>query len=142
MVLLLALLSGCTGRRAFLTVQLCLGGEQDVVRLVDMMKSVAKAQGMDFVDGSERTQRELADLRVAPKYKLIFFGVEQDGGMGVLVGNSGLSAYEVSMGFTDGADPIAAHRFANLVVGKLKQRWTVYVVPAGRGALPLAACRK
>lgn len=123
-------------------VQLCLGGEQGVVQLVDMMKSIARTQGMDFVDGSERSQSELKGLHVAPKYQLIFFGVEQGDGMGLIVDNYGLSAYEVVIGFTDGADPLAAHRFANLVVGKLKQRWPVYVVPAGRGALPLKSCSK
>lgn len=140
LVCLLGTLSGCVGKRPFLIAQLCLGDEQNVALFMNTMKSIARSQHMDFIDGSEATQRDLVSQGVSPNYPLIYIGVKGKNGIGTEGGNLGLSAYEVALGFTEGSNPAAEHRFANMVVGTLKQRWQVYVVPPNRGALPMKNC--
>lgn len=107
---------------------------------MDMMKAISRSQHMRFVDGSAATENDLLSLKASPHYRLINIGADREDGMGWGAGNLGLSAYEVAIGFSVGSNPAEAHRFADMVVGTLKQKWQVYVVPPGRGALPLKNC--
>lgn len=142
LILVLGLLSGCVGKRPFLMVQLCLGDEQNDAVFMGMMKSIAQSQHMEFIDGSAATQKDLIKLKVNPKYRLIYIGVKRSDGVGMEGGNLGLSAHEVALGFSEGSNPAEAHRFADMVVATLKQKWPVYVVPPGRGALPMKSCER
>ena len=69
-------------------------------------------------------------------------GVEYKGGMGLTAANLGLPNYQVVVGFSDGPNPVEAHRFADLVIKALEEKWRVEIVPDGRGALPLTNCGK
>lgn len=138
---LLGMLSGCgEGKGPFLMVQTCLGDEQNVVLFENMLRAIAQSKNMTYVDGSKSTQKDLVDLKVNAGYQLINVGVERDDGIGLMAGNLGLSAYEVAIGFSEGSNPVEARQFANLVVGALKERWRVEVVPQGQGAFPMKGC--
>jgi hypothetical protein len=138
LTLVLGMLQGCAqGRDPFLIVQVCLGNAQGVALFKDTMKSIAESQHMRYIDGSREGSRN-SDVR----YKAIFLGVERKDTMGLTAGNFGLGAYQVAIGFNfpDGSNPAEAHQFANMVVRRLKKKWHVYVVPPGRGALPMKTC--
>jgi len=139
-LLLLSLFSGCTGKHSFLMVQLCLRNEQNVAVFTEMMKSISQSQRMDFTDGGVITQKGLTKLKTSPNYPLIYVGANRKDGVGWEGGNLGLSAYEVALGFSEGSNPADARRFADLVISELNKRWSVYVVPTGRGALPMKSC--
>lgn len=141
LILLLGASSGCTGgKRPFLMIQLCIGDEKHVVLFKEMMRSIAQKQNMKYIDGSVATQKDLAATKVALDYRLIYVGIDGPDGIAVEGGNLGLSAYDVALGFSEGSNPMKAHRFANLVVGKLRAEWQVHIVPPNRGAFPMKSC--
>lgn len=139
-VSMLGMLSGCVGKQPFLEVQLCLHDEQNLELFVGTMKSISQSQGMDYVDRSAASQSELTALNASPNYSLINISAFRKDNVGWGAGNLGLSAYEIGLGFSEGTNPAEAHRFADMVVATLKKKWTVYVVPSGRGALPMKNC--
>ncbi|HWG11075.1 MAG TPA: hypothetical protein VN693_06215 [Rhodanobacteraceae bacterium] len=141
LIFLLCMLSGCAGKSAFLSVQICLGNEQNVALFKDTMRSISQAHNIGFVDNSAASQEESIDLKIKQEYPMVMTGAVRKDGVGWLASNSGLSRYEVLLGFFDGSNPAEAHRFADLVVRELKKKWPVYVVPTGRGALPMKDCR-
>lgn len=130
------------GKRPFLMVQVCLRDEQNRGQFISMMKSIAQSEGMNLIDGSASTQRDLTALKANPNYQIINIGVLRGDGMGLGAGNLGLSPYEVALGFSEGSSSSEAHRFADVVIGALKQKWHVELVPTGRGALPMKNCGK
>lgn len=142
LTLVLGMLPACAGQGPFLMVQVCLQDHRGVTSFEEIMKSISQSQHMEYGDRSAASQKELTELGASPDYKLINIGAVRSDGVGWGGGNLGLSAYQVAIGFSAGSNPVAAHRFANLVVDLLKQRWHVYVVPAGGGALPLKSCGK
>jgi hypothetical protein len=138
-------LYGCPqGKRGFLVVQLCLNDEKNLVQFTQTLKSVAQSEGMTFIDSSTRTGQNLKTIgaEIDPSAPVINMGIEGKDGIGVTAGNMGLPNYQVALGFSEGADPPKAHRFADLVVKALDERWHVEIVPGGRGALPLTTCGK
>lgn len=138
--LVVSMPTACASQDPFLMVQLCLRDTSGVASFESMMRSISESQHMAYGDRSIESQKELTALHVSPNYKLINIAADRSDGVGWGAGNLGLSAYQVAIGFSAGSNPAAAHRFANIVVDRLKQRWHVYVVPAGHGALPLKAC--
>lgn len=137
---LVGILSGCTGKGPFRMVQLCLHDEQNVALFKDTMKSLSKSHGMNYVDRSAASQRESIALKLKQAYPLINIGGIGKDGTSWGAGNGGLPAYEVGLGFTEGSNPAAAHRFADMVIRELKQKWPVDVLPPGRGAFPMKTC--
>ena len=95
---------------------------------------------MDYQDRSAVTQKELVTLEQAPDYPVLNISAHDAAGVGWGGGNLGLSAYEMSIGFSEGTNPAAGHAFAEDVIQRLGTKWTVYEVPSNRGALP--RCRK
>lgn len=128
--------------RPFLVVQLCLRNERNMALFIDAIKSAAQSEHIGYGDRSEVTQKEMTALGISPKYKVINIGWAGTEGVGWSASNIGLSAYQVTVAFwvSGAADPAAAHRFADDVVGALKKNWQVYDVPRGRGAVPLKDC--
>jgi hypothetical protein len=123
-------------------VQLCLRDQQNVFLFKNVVRSIAQSEHMKFIDGSTMTQKDLNTLKVGPKFPLVYIGVDGADGVGMEGGNLGLSAYEVALGFSEGSNSVAAHRFADTVVGELKKRWPVFVVPRDRGATHSKNCEK
>ena len=141
LISLLGMLHGCApGKRPFLMVQVCLRDEQNLGLFTSMMKSIAQSESMNFIDNSAATQNELASLKANPNSRVINIGVERKDGMGMSAGNLGLPSYQVALGFSEGSSSSEAHRFSDVVVAALKQRWHVEAVKPGKGALPMKTC--
>jgi len=99
---------------------------------------------MRYVDGSEATTRDLKSIAPAGRNyhldgKLLYVGIDADG-YGLEGGNLGLNPYDVSVGF--GPDTSAARAFSDKVLARLKQHWTLRIVPKNSGAIPDADCNQ
>ena len=121
------------GERPFLMVQVCLENEQNLPNLVSMMQSIAKSEGMKFIDNSAQTQRDLESIgeiihQAKPTSEVINIGIESDNGAWLTAGNVGLPKNQVVLGFSEGAKPSEAHKFADAVVHRLEERWHIEVV--------------
>lgn len=142
LISLLFMLHGCApGKRPFLIVQLCLGDERNLADFSSMMRSIAQSEGMKFVDGSAETKKDLK-IMSAPHQTgpVINMGFDREDGVGLMAGDLGSPDYQVAVGFSEGSNPTGAHAFADRVVGRLKTRWHVDNVPAGKGAFPMRTC--
>lgn len=143
---LLAVVVACTpGKRPFQIVQLCLSDEQNLADFKGELQVIAQSEGMQFLDRSEQTKRELQLLAAKGNVEtvtepVINVTVIRKDGLGVGGGNLGLPGYQVAIGFSEGASPTEARRFAQMVIQKLEKQWTVRMVPPGTGAKPLADC--
>jgi hypothetical protein len=127
-------------------VQMCLANPEGVSQFIQEMKSIAKTETMDYVDGSASTQRGLEAIHSAYAERkdgspLIHIGVLRQDSMGVTAGSVGLPGYQVLLGFSEGSSSKDAHEFADRMINRLGQRWKVEAVPDGMGAKPLAGCR-
>ena len=128
--------SGCVGKHPFKQVQLCLDDQSNVNLFIQTMKDLSIANGMKFTDRSAETNKELAALNAKPDYEVMNISARRNDGVGWAAGNTGLSEFEVSIGFGHAPNLTAAHEFANVAIKSLEQKWRVYDVPQGQGAFP------
>ncbi|RYE02115.1 MAG: hypothetical protein EOP50_00835 [Sphingobacteriales bacterium] len=140
--LILFALPSCIGKRPFKQIQLCLHDQASSQLFMQMMKEMSVAHGMKFTDRSTETNREMTTLKVKPNYEVMNISAIRHDGVGWGAGNTGLSEFEVSIGFGQGSNTIAAHEFANAVIEALEKEWYVYQVPQDRGAFPRCAAEK
>jgi len=132
--------SSCVGEHAGLLVQMCLRDDRDVDALIDLVMQSASRNGMEFFDRSAASQRELATLGKDPGYRLVIVSASRSDGLGVAAMNLGLSANEMAIAFTPGANAEGSAAFIQSVMNQLQARWNVRTVPAGRGAMKSAHC--
>lgn len=136
-------LSACTpGQDPFLQVQFCVANAQGMDLFKKTLQAIAREEHMRYIDGSDATTRDLKILRTTGKNMhtsggLVNVGVEADS-FGLEGGNLGLNLYDISVGF--GPDTPAARAFSKRAVARLKQHWTLKVVPQGSGAFPNPEC--
>lgn len=148
-IALASTLSGCgTGKRPFLIAQVCLKNEQERSAFTRELQLIAQSEGVSLVDNSENTQKELRamgnpNLEKTLSRPVINVGMFREHGVGLIANNVGTAGNEVAIGFSEGANPSDAHRFAQMVVGKLEEHWHVEIVPnpAESGALPMKECK-
>lgn len=107
------------------------------MEFIKRMKIISESNEMKFIDRSEVSQKELANLKVNPDYPLINISAKDKNRVGWGASNFSLSAYEVVIGFSEGSDPAYARIFAQKVINQLGTEWQVYKVPSGRGAMPI-----
>jgi hypothetical protein len=125
------LLFACSpGKASFRVVQLDLANKQSLALFVEEMKAISKEEQMEYVDGSKETERGLdtidySDQGRADGSPTIHLAVQRSDGMGVTAINVSLPGYRVALGFTDGSNAIEARRFADKVIARLEQHWTV-----------------
>ena len=129
----------------FLAVQVCLVDEGASTQFAEIMREVARSEGLRFVDGSAETRDYLKDVRDKGQVKLdhvptINMGIEGEHGLGVTAGNLGLPSNQVALGFTAGRNAAKAHKLADQLVQALSQRWHVQTVPKGQGSFPMTSC--
>ncbi|MDQ3287241.1 MAG: hypothetical protein M3Q42_03080 [Pseudomonadota bacterium] len=141
LIAFLVVLGGCAGKHSHRTVQLCLGSEEGVGEFKRAMQLVAQDERMEFADGSVETARKLKAMGQHPGYELVHIGITGRDGVGLTAGNQGLSAYEVAIGFSSGANEAGVQEFESAAIRALNGRWEVYEVPLGQGAFPLKTCR-
>ena len=139
-------LQGCSpAQESFLSVQMCVTDSQGVAELKDVMRAVAQAEGLQFLDNSAQQAKTLknldADKALGRDVSLaIDVHIEGKNGLGVTAGNLGLPPYQVALGFTEGDDPAKAHRLSDRLVKVLSQRWHVETIPSDKGAMPMKSC--
>jgi hypothetical protein len=140
------LLLGCThGKPSILTVQLCLNNDQGVSEFISVMRSIAVAKNLKFVDGGGETQRDLKAIgakmdKLDTPGAVINIGIDRGNRNLMMGGNLELPTYQVALGFSGDPNPSDAQHFADMVVQRLSARWQVETVPAGTGARPMKTC--
>lgn len=139
-VLMLCTFEGCTGKRPFLIVEVCLNDEKGLEQFTDLMRSIAQSEHLKFIDGSAETQHDLTMLKANKNARAINLDIEREDGLGVGAGNLGLPTYQVALGFSEGSNSLESRKFADMVIGELKKKWNVEDVPSGQGAQPMKAC--
>ena len=141
-VLILLALPSCIGKGPFQQIQLCLHDQASTHLFIQTMKEISVAHGMRFIDRSADTSRELTALNANPNYPVMNISGIGNDGIGWAAGNTGLSEFEVSIGFSKGANPPAAHEFANAAIKTLEQTWHIYRVPENQGVFPRCNAQK
>ena len=143
-MLLLSALSvslGCSSNRpeSPQMVQFCLR-DGDVDRLIDLLRQVASENGLNFVNLSSASQRDLSRLKMDPGYRVIDISASRRDGLGLAAGNLGLGAHEIAVGFTKGANAQESAKFIQNVMNMLESRWDVRSVVEGQGAMKSPEC--
>jgi hypothetical protein len=139
---LVGALFGCTpGKRPFLTAQVCVRDAQELAQFTRAIQLIAQSEGMRFFDRSEESERELKGLHSsALTIPTVNMSASKANGVWFVATNLGLPRYQLAVSFSEGSNPVEAHRLAEDVVRKLQAQWHVKIVPAGRGALPIENC--
>ena len=73
-------------------VQFCLADQADLVGLKQELKSIAQAEGMDFIDGSEAAKQGLEATNAPEAMRqdpVIHLGVDVRNGISLMVGSYG-----------------------------------------------------
>lgn len=139
-------LTGCTqGERPFLQVVVCLPAPQDRAAFIQVIQAVGVANHMAYLDRSADTEAELKATdhvlsKLGQNSPVMNLGLLEGDGVGLSAGNLGLPDHQFAVGFSEGSNPAKAHRLAEDVVSKLKQKWHVEVVPQGQGARSMRSC--
>ncbi len=140
------LIEGCSPTQtAFRSLQICVVDQRGVAILKGLMREAAAFERLQFIDNSARQGRDLKYIGADGLLKrdaslAIDIHIEGNGGMGVTAGNLGLPAYQVAIGFTEGADPAKAHRLAARLIQVLAKQWQVETISVHKGAMPMKSC--
>jgi hypothetical protein len=143
---LLFVLAGCDqGELPFRQIQFCLNGENDIVRLKEVTRSIAHSNGLEFTDRSADAEAEAEDIKKSMRdmpvaHPTIVLSVDRHDGLGFGGGNFPDEPLQVSFGFSRGKNEAEARNCANGVVQRLSQFWVIHEVPNDRGAFPLKKC--
>jgi len=142
-MLALTLVGGCQAKdRTFLAVDVCLGRPDNIAPFKEQMQSIAREEGMKFIDGSNETNGDLAATNAqayAPQ-PFVNIGIDDDEGNIVMGGNLGLTNRQVSLGFREGEHADKDRAFAARVVSRLKRHWRVEPVTSNTGSFPMKNC--
>ncbi len=141
-----AALGGCSAQQQFYAVQVCPVPPADFSKLAEVMRRNAERESLSFVNNSTDLQTSLSNIDAetdlpADRSLLIDLHIEGANGLGVTAGNLGLYASQVSLGFTEGGDPIKARRLKDSLIRDLGAIWTVTRVDHTRGIQPDPACK-
>jgi len=109
------------------------------------MRSIAQAENMKFIDGSEQTRAGLESIgevihRAKPTGPVLNIGIEGKDGMRVTAGNLGLPTNQVALGFSRGESLPEAQKFTNEIISRLKEQWPIEILPPGENARGMKTC--
>jgi len=121
-------------------VQFCLGDENDVDKLIDLLERAASANDMKFINRSSASQLELSRLKKDPGYRVINISASRSDGLGFAAGNLGLGAHEIAIGFTNGTSTEESTKFVQSIMNILRSRWSVRPIAEGHGAMKSSEC--
>ena len=139
-------LSGCArAQQSFQTVQMCVDNQRGVDDLKNLMMMAARSEGLEFIDNSAQQAADLKEIGADKVLKrdaahAIDFHIEGSNGLGATAGNLGLPTYQVGVGFTEGNDPVKAHKLAEDLVRAMSRRWSVQSISPAEGILPMKSC--
>ena len=132
------------GSRPFLIAQVCLHNEADVGRFIDLMRGIARSNGMEFVDRSEQAARELSEvgagLESEQRPTFVYVGTVGNEDYGFSAGNLGMPGHQVSIAFTSEHPSNEARQLAAATVKKLREFWKVETQSGAIGARGMAEC--
>lgn len=140
-------LSGCgRAQEPFKMVQLCVNNMEGLEQLRAELQSIAASEHLQFQDASQHTEAELKAMKYPGNERtlgspVVNIQMGRQDGLGVGVGNLGLPGYQLALGFTAGSNEAEARSFASKVIADLEKRWSVHMVPDGKGALPMEGCQ-
>ena len=121
-------------------IQVCLDGESEDEDLVLIIKRLAQANRMNIHDRSKQSNRELTNLGQHPGYRIVNISASRPDGLGVAVGNLGLSEKEFAIGITQGSDREETDRLTRALEDAIPTNWNPQNVPAGQGAKSSSTC--
>ena len=136
-------LAACTPtKHPFLMVQVCLQNADQLEVLKSELESMARQEGMRYIDRSADTEQEMKRLEVYeyPDGWLLNVGARAADGFSFGASNFGLGPYDVAIGFNGDHANKSHSRLAERLVSKLSGIWKVKVVPEGTGAFPDPRC--
>ncbi len=141
------LLTGCAKKvdETYLTVQMCVHDQEGVKQFKSVMRVVAAAENLEFIDGSSEAGKNLKAMGADRALKrdaalAINVGIKGDGGTFVMGGNLGLPPYQVALGFGTGSEPTKARELSKHLVHLLTEKWNVEIVPQGKGVFAMKDC--
>lgn len=144
---ILALAACGTGERPFRMVQFCLADSSEIEEMNAVLRGVAAANKLPFVNNSIATEEgfnsaaaRIKNLPVA--HPTVNVGTVGPNRMGFSAGNFPDAPSQIVVGFSKGSDVIAARKLSEDVVQALRRRWSIHEVPnvETSGALPLKHC--
>lgn len=140
------LIFGCkAGERPENIVQICVQNEQGVNDFLREMQSIAKQNGMEYLDNSDQTRRDLLrtlppDAKIQNAGNVLNISVERPDGLGLMAGNIGLSKYQIAIGFSYGSNRSDGRGFWKDVSARLGKHWRVETLTSKEGARPMQGC--
>ena len=145
MVLVFFLASCSQGQRPFLIAQVCLQSPADVDQFLAELQRLSILEKFESVDASASTAQKLAvmgagDLVKDRAGKVVDVLLRRKDGVGLAATNIGLPGYQVTIGFSAGADDRAATLFADRIIGVIGKRWRVEAASGEAGANGLSNC--
>jgi len=147
LAIILAVAACGTGERPFRMVQFCLADTGEIETMNAMLRGVAAANELPFVDNSKETEEDLdradevqKNLPVA--HPTVNVGTVGPSEMGFDAGNFPEAPSQIVVGFSKGSDAVAARKLSDDVVQELSRRWNIHEVPnvETSGAFPLKDC--
>ncbi|PWR22053.1 hypothetical protein [Zavarzinia compransoris] len=137
--------AGCgEGKRPYAMVHMCVVNDDGVSTFKHVMREIAASEGMEFVDGSARTDKELKIINPDGKYNFINGGIinvgMQGNGISLSATNLGLLKYQIAIGFSGDAEREQTAEFVQRVVGPLSRHWVVEFVPSDQGVFKMDEC--
>jgi hypothetical protein len=142
-----ALLCACAGgERPTKLVQLCVRDDEGIRQLKSELAAIAKDQQLEFSDNGDAVKRDLEAVGYTAQDRknggvVVSLTARRKDGMGLSALNVGLFPYQIALGFSTGKDRAESSKFAEDVVARLRQRWSIEDVRAGAGVTPNANCR-
>jgi hypothetical protein len=146
LICIILILCSCVGKSSFQVVELCVRNQADLEFLKDELRQIAAAENLTYIDASGYSAQQLRDIGYSGAQRtdgspVVFMQIGRKDGMGVGVGNTGSPGFQIALGFTAGRDSGEAARFSKRVIAQLSQRWNVWSVPKGTGAMPMKDCQ-
>lgn len=142
--------AGCEmGEGPFRMVQFCLANTEEIGAMNAMLREVAAANKLPFYDNSRGTEADLNSIAEVQKntpvaHPTVNVGTEGPTAMGFSAGNFAKAPLQIVVGFTKGANSVAARKLSDAVVRALSRRWRIHEVPnvETSGAFPLKDCNR
>ena len=138
-----------TGERPFRMVQFCLANTSEIETMNAVLRDVAAANKLPFVDNSKATEESLERAAEVQKnlpvaHPTVNVGTVGPSEMGFSAGNFAEAPSQIVVGFSKGTDAAAARKLSDDVVQALSRRWRIREVAnvETSGAYPSKNCNR
>jgi hypothetical protein len=130
--------AGCEAKRQpILQLQFCVKDDEGVKELKDELVSIANAEQMNLVDGSDSTKRGMK-IKISP---VVYVSMTQDDNVMLMAGNLFLPRYQIYISIFPNKNAAAADEFASRVQARVGAHWVINTIPPNKAAFPMKECR-